>query len=69
MVKHPLCAAQAVFLTCLATSKGEYLVLAVASAMPGRRKRANSTAKAIIYHVYKYFECKEQVQMASKINM
>ena len=44
-----------------------------ALAMPGRGKRANSTAKAIIYNVYKYFEkecaknkCKRPPKLTSK---
>ena len=44
-----------------------------ALAMPGRGKRANSTAKAIIYHVYKYFEkesaknkCRRPLKLTSK---
>ena len=43
-----------------------------ALAMPGRGKRANSTAKAIIYNVYKYFEkesAKNKLQKASEINI
>ena len=31
-------------------------VAVVCSGMPGREKRANRTANASIYHVYKYFE-------------
>ena len=43
-----------------------------ALAMPGRGKRANSTAKAIIYNVYKYFEesaknkCRRPPKLTSK---
>ena len=44
-----------------------------ALAMPGRGKRANSTSKAIIYNVYKYFEkesaknkCRRPPKLTSK---
>ena len=59
------------FTTCVTASlpqEGESSVLG----MPGRGKRVNSTAKTIVYNVYKYFERErereEQVQRSSEID-